>query len=212
MDITAQTVLSQNITLLYDSVNVQVIDSGKLKELAGIPSKPMLMDTSDMIVAVYPPYPVIIQIRDRRISITLQQHGEDIGGIPLWGVAVECNQLVPKSTLLAYGFNYDVGVEFDEGNANSVIIRLFVSNPQRIEGLITGQLLSSIPRFKFRRGEVLYDLVLEPVEERRVIVHLNAHFAHEGIALPSQDQLRTSFYDEYRYLTSILPGLFEGEA
>jgi len=87
MEIQIQTVLSQNITLVYDSLDLQAIDSGELKGLMGVQTKPMLMDTPEMIVAVYPPEPTVIQIGDRRIRITFQQHNEDIGRVALWEIA-----------------------------------------------------------------------------------------------------------------------------
>lgn len=213
MEIKIQTVLSQNITLVYDSLDLQAIGSSELKGLMGVQAKPMVMDTPEMIVAVYPPEPTVIQIGDRRIRITVQKHSEDIGGIPLWAIAFKCNQLVPKpeSTLVAYGFNYDVGLALADGNAHEVTIDLFVSNPQVIEDALEGHLLSFIPRLRFQRGQTRYDLVLEPIDEERMKVHMNAHFEFGGITLPPQDQIRAFFYEEYGYLVSMLPRLFEGD-
>lgn len=210
MNIDIQRVLSQNITLVYDALDLRTIDSSKLKVLMGVKAKPMVMDTPEMIVAVYPPDPVIIQMGDKRTRITLQRQSEDIGTVPLWEIALKCNQLASKSTLVAYGFNYDVGVEFAKGNVHTIMIDMFVSNPQKIENALEGHLLSSIPRLKLRRDQTLYDLVLEPVNEQHIKVHLNAHFEFEGITLPSQDQLETSFRQEFGYLISVLPRLFEG--
>lgn len=212
MEIEIQTILTQNITLVYDSLDPQGIDSGELKGLMGIQTKPMVMDTPEMIVAVYPPEPTVIQIGDRRIRITLPQHSEDIGKVPLWEIAVKCNQLVPesKSALLAYGFNYDVVVALAGGNAQEVTIDLFVSNREAIEDALEGGLLSFIPRCQFQRGETRYDLVLEPLDAQRMKVHLNAHFEVKGMALPPGDQLQASFYQEFEYLVSMLPKLLEG--
>jgi len=170
----------------------------------------MILDTPEMIVAVYPSNPIIIQMGDRRIRITLQQQAEDIGSVPLWKAALRCHQLASQSQLIAYGFNYAVRAELTGGDAHRIILDLFVSNPQRIEAALRGHLISFTPRLRFRRGQILYDLVLEPVDEQHIQVHLNAHFESEEIALPSQDQLEASFHQEYEYLISILPELFEG--
>jgi hypothetical protein len=211
VDIDVSVVLGQNITLVYDSLDLQAIDSGELKKLTGVETKSMLMDTPEMIVAVYPPEPTVIEIGDNRFRITLPQNSEDIGRVPLWEIAVKCSRLVSesKSKLVSYGFNYDIGVE-SERNAHKVTKELFVSNPKMIESALGGYILSFVPRFIFQRDRTRYDLVLEPVDEQRIKVHMNAHFEFEGIALPSQDQLRVSFYEEYQYLASILPRLFEG--
>ena len=206
MDIDIQRVLSQNITLVYDALDLQTIDSSKLKGL--IDAKAMVMDTPEMIVAVYPPHPIIIQIGDRRTRITLQRQSEDIGAVPLWEIAIKCHQLVPRSQLVAYGFNYDVGVVVADGNAQAITMDLFVSNRQMIENVLEGHLVSFVPRLKFRRGETFYDLILEPLDEQRIKAHLNAHF--QDNTLPPQDQLEASFRQEFGYLVLMLPRLFEG--
>jgi hypothetical protein len=167
------------------------------------------MDFPDMIVALYPPNPIIIQMGDKRTRITLQQESEDIGSVPLWEIALKCHQSVPQPKLVAYGFNYDIGAEVKGGNAHTITIELFVSNPQMIENVLEGHLLSFAPRLKFKRDGTLYDLILEPIGEQRIKAHLNAHF--EDDTLPSQDQLEASFRQEFEYLVSMLPRLFKGD-
>ena len=211
MDIEIQRVLSQNITIVYDSLDLRTIDTGKLKGLMGVEAKPMVMDTPEMIVAVYPPHLLIIQIGDRRIRVTFPREREDIGVVPLWEIAIKCHQLVPQSQLVAYGFNYDVRAIIANGNVRTITTELFISNWQMIENVLEGHLLSFVPRLKFRRGEALYDLILEPLDEQRIKAHLNAHFEFKDITLPSQDQLEASFRQEFGYLISILSRLFEGD-
>jgi hypothetical protein len=189
VDIQVQTVLSQNITLVYNSLDLQTIDSSSLKELMGVQTKSMLMDTPEMIVEVYPPEPTFIQMGDRRIRITLPQLAKDIGGVPLWEVVVKCARLVPasKSTLIAYGFNYDVKVALAGRNAQQVTIDLFAANPQMLDQVLDGHLLSFAPRLKFQRGHTHYDLMIEPTDEQHVKVHMNSHFGFSGIALPPKN-------------------------
>lgn len=211
MVLNTSTVLSQNITLLYDSLDLEAIDSGKLKGLVSSQAKPMIMDTPGMIVAMYPAESLVIQMGDRRTRITLQQHSDDIGNVPLWEIALKCDRLVAetRATLSAYGFNYDIGVELGE-NANKAILDLFIPDPGMIEGALGGHLLSFVPRLFFQRNQTRYDLVLEPTTDQGIKIHLNAHFEFEGISLPHQDQLEASFHEEFRYLVSMLPKLFEG--
>jgi len=208
VDIDIQRVLSQNLTLVYDSLDLQTIDSSKLKGLMGVEAKAMVMDTPGMIVAVYPPDPIIIQMGDKRTRITLQRQSEDIGAVPLWEIVVKCHQLVPQAQLVAYGFNYDVGAVVADGNAYTITMNLFVSNRQMIENVLEGHLWSFVPRLKFKRGGTLYDLILEPRDEQRIKAHFNAHF--QDNTLPPQDQLEGSFRQEFGYLVSMLPRLFEG--
>lgn len=209
---TIEVLLSQNITLVYKALDLQAIDSRKLKGLIGDQVQPMVMDTPDMIVVVYPKAPLIIQLGDKRIRIMLQKESKELGSLPLWEIATKCNQLVSESTLVAYGFNYDVGVALAGGNAHATTIDLFVPNRQMIESTLEGHLLSFIPRVKFQREQTRYDLVLEPIDEQHIKVHMNSHFEFDGIILPSQDQLQASFYREYEYLASMLPRLLgEGD-
>jgi len=209
MNLDVSTVLMQNITLVYDSLDLQTIDSSKLKGLVGVEARATVMDTPEMIVAVYPPTPIIIQMGDRRTRITFQQESEDVGGTPLWTIAFHCHELVPQSQLVAYGFNYDVGGVVRKGNAQKIAMELFLRDQTMLEEKLGGRLLSFIPRLKFERDRTLYDLILEPLNEQRIKVHLNAHF--ESNILPSQDQLEMSFRQEFQYLFSMLPELFEGD-
>jgi len=211
MPVAIQIVLGQNITLLYDSLDLKAVDSGKLKGLMGVQIKPVVMDTPVMIVALYPPSPMIIQMGGQRTRITLHQESEDIGSVPLWEIAVKCHELVPESQLVGYGFNYDVRGEFTDGNAQTATITMFVLNPQRVETALDGQLLSSVPRFKFRREKTVYDLSLDAVDDQHIKVHLNAHYQFEGITLPSADHLEASFRQEFEYLVSMLPRLLGGD-
>jgi hypothetical protein len=157
MSIEPPVVLSQNITLLYTSLDLQDIDSSELKGLMGAEAKAMVMDVPDMIVTVYPATPLIIQIGDRRIRITFQRESNDIGPVPLWEVALKCHQLVPQFQLAAYGFNYDLGVLATDGNAQTIALDLFVPDRRMLEDIFEGQLLSFVPRLKFKRDRAVYD-------------------------------------------------------
>lgn len=206
-----QRVLSQNITLVYESLNLQAVDGSKLKRLMGAETAPLLMDTPAIMVAVYPPEPILIQIADRRIRITNQQQSEEAGKVPLWDIAVKCNQLVaePRPELVAYGFNYDLGVGVEGGNADQAAIALFIADRDGVNGLLDGQLLSLVPRLRFRRGETRYDLVLDPMGPDRMKVNLNAHYESQRVVLPSAARLQASYMSEFEYLVEMLPRLFE---
>jgi hypothetical protein len=209
--IEAQTALSRNITLVYDLLDLQTINTSDLKELVDSQTRPVVMDTPEMIVAVYQSELTIIQIADQHIRITSQKQSQDIGDVPLWEIAFKCNQLVPesKSALFAYGFNYDVGAVLADGNAHTTIIASFISDLPKIENVLEGHLSSFTPRLTFQKDQKRYNLILEVVEEQQIKAHLNAHFEFKDITLPPLDQLKASFYEEYDYLISLLPKLFE---
>lgn len=207
METTIQSILGQNITLVYDSLDLRAIDGSKLKRVMG--DTAMVMDTPDMIVAVFPPNPVIVQMGDRRTRVSLQQESKAIGAVPLWEIALSCHKLVPPdSQLCAYGFNYDALALMADADARAVIQDLFVSNLDAVESALGGHLLSFIPRLKFQRGGTVYDLILEPLDRQRIKTHINAHF--EQGTLPSLGEFEASYRDEFEYLASTLPKLLGG--
>lgn len=204
MGVDISTVLLQDITLVYDSLDLQTIDTGELKTLLDI--KPVVMDTPELIVTIFPSIQLVIQFGDRRIRITHQQEVKEIGSVPLWEIAHKCCQLIPKPQLVAYGFNYDVGVVITEQNPQEVTRNLFISDPASVDDLLEARLVAFTPRLKFEKKEIVYDLLLEILDEKRIKAHLNTHFSeHE---LPTQEILKDAFYQEFEYFLSLLSKIF----
>jgi len=203
-----EVILGQNITLVYRALDLRAVDTRALKDLVGAGSNPVVMDTPEMIVAVYPPQQVIVQIGGQRISVTLQQPGEAIGGVPIWEFAAACDQLLRQSEMLAYDYNYDAVILSADGDVQVLFKGLFVRDQQALEAALGGSVHWVAPRVQFTRGRGLYSLVLEPGEEQRIKVHLNVHF--ESHDLPAVDQLESSFREEFDYLASTLPELVPG--
>lgn len=207
-------VLSQNITLLYDRLDPPSVNIDELKQLPGAQAPPMVMATPELVVVVYPPQPMVIQIGDQRVRLTLRQPNAEVGSPPLPEFAQQCNQLVRKSSskLVAYGFNYDVLVGMGDSNANELSIDLFLADRNKVESAMQGKLMSFTPRFKFQREQKRYDLVLEPMDEHHIQAHFNSHSEFANIGLPSAGRLRKSFYEEFNFLSSILKSIFGGYA
>jgi hypothetical protein len=205
-------VLGQNITLVYDVLKTQQADSQALKEILEGKFQPMLMDTPEMVVAAYPPTPLVIQVADNRIRVSLQQQEAEIGEFPLWQAAIESTEVAaPASRLIAYGFNYDLGLLLTGQDAHELMLDRFLSNKDDIETSLGGSIWSFVPRFRFRRGETRYELVLDPLlDRRRVKVHLNVHFEWEDISLPVET-LESAYCGEFDYLVSLLPRMLNEE-
>jgi hypothetical protein len=211
-----ETILNQNITLVYDALELDNVDRNALRGLVETSVKPMIMDTPEMIVAVFPQGPVIIQVGDRRLRVNYQRHDETLGAIPLWEIAAEGHRMLKSDSapeLIAYGFNYDIGYSFQDVEAASALVNLFLSESQvqLWETATSGEILSTTPKLKFRRDTTVYDLVLQPLQAERMKVHLNAHFETSGITLPESETLGGSFREEYSYLQSILSELLDGK-
>ena len=204
------TILNQNIVLLYDSLNLQAIENTKLRNLGNVQAQQMVI-TPEVIIVRYPS--IVVQMGNKRTKIAFQESDGGIDAISTWDIAHKCNELASasESTLGAYGFNYGVEVTIEGANTYTAMVMMFAPDMQKVQGILKGTLLSLsfTPRLAFRRDQTLYDLMLQPIDEQRIQVNLNAHFEFEGITLPTQDQLKASFHQEFEYLTTMLPRMFE---
>ncbi len=232
MNIRIKNVTSENLTLVYDALDLQGLDCNELRTLTGVPAQSLLL-TPEQVVAVYPPAPLLVQMDERRVRIATAQLGDlpggleqllqtqnarsqpkapqkEVGAVPLWKIARACHALLPGATLLAYGFNYSVEATLREGTAVAAIAGLASVNRERVAAAFDGELLSfaATARLAFRRGQTLYDLVLMPQEEQSLRVTFNVHFEHEGIALPGEKDLEAAYRHEVQVLQALLAELF----
>ena len=203
-----EAVFGRNITIVYDALDLQAIDRNKLRGV--IPDiTPTVMDMPEMVVAVYPPSPWLIQIGDRRIRINVAAEIEGLGDFSLWEYAIKCNELISadKASLISYGYNFDFGVRFQQGTPRDALISRFVLNRAALEDTLQGTLTSYLPRMIFKTGDVQYDLVFELMNDAQMKVHGNAHFQYDGIQLPSLEGLKTSYMAQYEHLRNVIEKL-----
>jgi len=203
-----EAVFGRNVTLVYDALDLQTIDRNKLRGV--IPEiTPTVMDMPEMVVAVYPPSPWLIQIGDRRIRINVAAEIENIGDFPLWEYAIKCNELVPadKVSIIAYGYNFDFGVRFQDSTSLNTLISKFVLNRPALEDTLQGTLVSYLPRLVFKTGDLQYDIVFEPMNDAQMKVHGNAHFQYAGIQLPPIEGLKSSYIAQYEHLRTVIEKL-----
>jgi hypothetical protein len=200
-----EAVYGRNITMVYDALDIQTIDRNKLRMV--IPeANPTVMDMPDVIVAVFPPSPWLIQIGDRRVRVNLAAESEDLGDFPVWEYAVKCHELIPvdKASMIAYGYNFDFRVRFVDVTARDALIGRFVLNRQELEETLDGTLVSYLPRMIFRSGNWQYDIIFEPVNDAQLNVHGNAHFGHQGIPLPPTEELKLSYIAQHETLRNVV--------
>lgn len=203
-----EAVFGRNITLVYDALDLKTIDRNKLRGI--IPEiTPTVMDMPEMVVAVFPPSPWLIQIGDRRIRINISAEIEGIGDFPIWEYAIKCNELVPadKTSLIAFGFNFDFGTRFQDITPQKALISKFVSNQPELEDTIQGKLISYLPRMVFKSNDIQYDIIFEPMNDAQMKIHGNAHFQFSGIELPTLEELKKSYTTQYEHLRIIIENL-----
>lgn len=198
MPVAVQTVLSQNITLVYDALELGAgLDRNRLRQIVGADA--LVMDTHEMIVAAQPANVVIFQLGDRRIRITTQQPAKEIGMVTLWILAHELNQLAAPGQLTAYGFNFDALVETTQ-DAKTLVENVFSRDRAKLEQDLGGALESLVPRIHYVRDTTRYDLVLQPQEGKNLLAHLNAHM--ERRSLPPQNVLEREYKTAFREFIS----------
>lgn len=203
-----EAVFGRNITMVYGTLDLQTIDRNKLREI--IPDlTPTVMDMPEMVVAVYPPSPWLIQIGDRRIRINVAAEIEGLGDFPLWEYAIKCKELLPsdKASLIAYGYNFDFGFRFKDSNPQDILISKFAPNRAALEDILQGALVSYLPRILFKTGDVQYDIIFELLNDAQMKVHGNAHFQYDGIHLPPLDGLKSSYIAQYEHLRNVIEKL-----
>jgi hypothetical protein len=197
---------SVNITLVYKSLPLDDVDRNRLRDILGS-EQSVVMDAPEMIVFIAPRLNIVVQLGDRRIRIT-GQSGRRPSETPMCSIAVQLDQMASSDNLVAYGFNYDVVFEGSETQPVSDFFRSrFITNEQRVAELLNGEILTSIPRLVFTRGEKKYDLILEPLDESHIKAHLNAHF--QATSLPGEADLSESFEAELDTFLSIVRDLLE---
>ena len=198
-------VFGRNITLVYNVLDLKQIDRNKLRDLIS-DINPAIMDTPEMIVAIFPPNPPIIQLGDNRIRISIPSEIEGLGDFPLWELAHKSHKLVKsdKSLLIAYGYNYDFGIILSDQSANNYLRSKFIVNQGHLESILEGNLVSFSPRIVYKDEKTQYDLIFEPLENLGIKLHSNAHFEIEDIELPDIDDLRYSFEHEFNHILRIV--------
>lgn len=203
MSISSLTVVAQNITIVYEALRLKELDHAQLKQLC--PEEAILIDVPDRLVAVWPNSSLVVEFGDERVRVTLPERNNTIGSVPLWQIATDCHRLGGPVRVKAYGFNYDLEVATEE-DVKTLIREKFKASWPELERVTGAHLLSVAPRPQLQHERALYDLALVPVEDRRLQVHLNAHF--DEVAIPPVQQLESAYRAEFDYLISVLPGLF----
>jgi hypothetical protein len=196
-----------NITLVYDSLPLGSVNRDALRGVLD-GGDIVSMDTPELLVMFSPTQKLVLQLGDRRLrAIDQGNHAPDQSQLP--SIVTRAHKAVKSSHLRAYGFNYDLIINWQSAQPIELFLReYFVRDVQHLEQNIGGELAAFVPRVQFRRHGRQYDLLMEPKSEQQLAVHLNVHF--EESQLPTQNKLRTSFLSEYEALTQLLARFLEG--
>ena len=214
MKIRETIVLSQNITIVYDHLDLRKVDTTQLKTLVEMDPGPTVWDTPDFIMVVYPTPATAVRLAEKRVSVTLSQRGSQIGQEPMWDIVEKSHELVTSlgSKLQAYGFNIDIGFVMAEGDPHSVTRQCFLRDIGAIEAVVGGELLSFVPKLVFKKNAAVHTLKLEPIDSERIQASLNVHVERDGTQLPDRAELELAYRREYERLIQDVPALLTEES
>ncbi len=201
-----KTCMPVNITLVYDELSLQDVDRTAIWNILG-KEDVIPFDTPDFLLMVAKSRNVVVQIGDGRIRVT-DQNDRPVDQSQIPEIACETHGTVAKSKLTAYGFNYSLRVQQDKHSVTELLKRVFLPNPDQIEGLVGGTVESVAPHVVFTRDGIRHLLAFDASDDTDLQARLNAHF--ESDALPSLEDLRASFLAEFDALCDILERLLEG--
>jgi hypothetical protein len=204
MKIEIETLSSQNITIVYKNLDIQSVDGRQIKKILG--KDILVSELPEIMVFIRPDIPLIIQLEKQRFRITLQGMQENVE--LLWDIATNCYYLLPNIELVAYGFNYDIRIISKEGDFIEHLNLAFINNLMQLGEQLGGESISITPRLKYQREKVLYDLILEPIDNSHLVSHFNAHYKYDGIEI-KDGTLKESYTETTDYWNEFLPRLFK---
>ncbi|MBL7199485.1 MAG: hypothetical protein ISS56_05005 [Anaerolineae bacterium] len=189
-----------NIALLYDAFSLDDVDRTAIREILGREGITPL-ETPDVMLMVSTGSNIVVQAGNRRILVIDQSENPTIEGSPIPSVAARVHTTVPGS-LVAFGFNYDLGISQAQPPANELLINRFLPNREEMEALLDGDVQSVAPTIRFTRGDVRYMLGIRGADDTHLHVHFNAEFAQTP--LPGAEELARSFASEFDVLRQTL--------
>lgn len=201
------TLVGQNITLIYQTLDYQKVDINQLRNLLDFGNEQMIFKR-DGILITYPPKGILIQIMQDRMLVTCQQRSDKIGDVPIWEIASYCYQLANGAPLAAYGFNYDLEIVLPQGNIYQILNQVLSPDTSKLEKAVKGSTLALTftAGVTFQHEQKPYSLLIQPQDEKRLRLNLNAHF-EKSKSLPSDTLLEKDYREEYNYLLTIIPGI-----
>jgi hypothetical protein len=190
--------LGSNITILLDNLDLSKVSRDELRSLY---DQIGMMDTPDLLVVLHPSG-FTIQFAERRIIVG-DQRQSPISQMDLWTPALKAFSLIRDNKLIAYGFNYILGLLMDEHESvQDYLTRAFLPQSAQLAEKLEIESLSTFPRLIYSRGQTRYDIRMEPSDSNRFILHLNAHFNTQ--ALPDLELLKSSFISEVEEVNRLL--------
>lgn len=206
MDLDKLGIIQTNITIVYERLDLEVLDRNALRRDLVEGVAPVVTEIpNEMIALVYPQLQIACLLGDRRIRVN-DGSQLSIGERPIAVIAVAADKLV-NFKVIAYGFNYNAVVSLKGVETSDVFLKdRFVKDPDGIEERIKGMIQAVSLRLLYSRDHTAYQLTVEPEANDRIKVRLNAHFEKPD-ALPDAETLRAAFKREFEGFMTTLKAL-----
>lgn len=204
MELQDLSILQTNMTIVYAALDLESISRDALRRLLPDQPRPIITDLPDILAIIYPQVELACMIGDRRIRAN-DGSRESVGKRPLVRLALAASETAKDADIAAYGFNFDItGCLADIENAEEYLKAKLLANVDELQAALGGSLGALVPRLRYVRDSVSYDLVIEPSPQgtNEIKAHINAHFAQ--MQLPDEGALDESLRQEYEYFISTL--------
>jgi hypothetical protein len=158
----------------------------------------------DLLVAIKPEDGSVVQFGDRRLRVTAPSPAG--APVDIWSLTHRCLQLVRRRSVIAYGYNIDVGVLFDEATQEKDLRFLFKSDLEKIENMVGMTITGFIPRMIFQNGPIRMDVNMEALSGGRVKAHANFNIVSDTV--PDEEKLGQEFLEQCNVLNNFVAKLF----
>jgi len=198
---TNKQIINQNITIVFDNLDIQSIKIDQLKSIGG--KDVAITMLPDLLIMIIPATGLIIQLGDRRLRVTSQIPSSGI--INIWSITKSIKDLLPVN-ISAYGFNFDLLLDLNENHPTMDYRFLFSNDLPALEGIIESKIDRFNPRFAFMHNGALIDLILDPINPISSKMHGNIHYENNNF--PNEDELNQSFTNQLNYILDLSNKLF----
>jgi len=158
----------KNIVLVYKELSVEDTKRDDFKAILKSKKVASIEEPDRLLLFAPPPINVVFQIGDRRI-ITIDQNNKPADKSPICEMAIKANKLDGHSDLIAFGFNYHVKIKWiGKKPVREYLNSRFIKDKQKLASVINGEIISAIPRIRFKRGTNQYDLNFDILDESKL--------------------------------------------
>src|SRR5712672_3518685 len=160
--------LNRNITLVYDSLDLGLVSADKIRQALGIGAS--LGMQPDGIVALVPEQSCIVQLANKRLSVTSSKPVEEIADKFITNLTMSLHDAIPsdRAKLLAYGLNYEIVVPAADPNVRQRMLETLLGDIDAINEILGGKLVSARPTLLFLRKGVPHELTVEPSDDEHL--------------------------------------------